>query len=412
MGNSGFHMVIVSITLFFLISTNSPVTGQTSEELKSYKVVATGRAEKIVQGLDISDEQRSKAVKNLIANQYISLFEHQAKYERAVNKVENTLKQKEKLSQIKSNRDLEIKKLHEGYLAKLHSQLSAEQVEKVKDGMTYNVVPLTFTNYMLMLPYLSNHHQIKVLEFLKEARELAMDGSSSKEKHAWFGKYKGKITNYLTAEGYNLKDEGSAWAMRRKLDSKEVEILQSSKIIQNLDLTDSVKKEFVRNLIAHQYQRIKALADKRTLQTKLISGKISNKEDADKEAAALWAKYQVLLASQRDSFSNKLLSFVAPGQLETLKNEMTEYGLKNEFEHFQALLPTMNDEHKKQVYEYLAEARDNAMNALTAKERRNWFIKYRGRANNYLSKQGFDLRKATDDLAARVSNNKTEIKID
>jgi hypothetical protein len=32
-----------------------------------------------------------------------------------------------------------------------------------------------------------------------------MDAGTSKEKHAWFGKYKGKINNYLSAEGYNMK---------------------------------------------------------------------------------------------------------------------------------------------------------------------------------------------------------------
>ncbi len=33
--------------------------------------------------------------------------------------------------------------------------------------------------------------------------------------------------------------------------------------------------------------------------------------------------------------------------------------------------------------------------------RSDWFIKYRGRANNYLAAAGFDLRKATEELEAR-----------
>jgi hypothetical protein len=45
----------------------------------------------------------------------------------------------------------------------------------------------------------------KIMEFLVEARELAMDGSSSEEKHGIFRKYMGKINNYLVAEGYTLE---------------------------------------------------------------------------------------------------------------------------------------------------------------------------------------------------------------
>jgi hypothetical protein len=43
------------------------------------------------------------------------------------------------------------------------------------------------------------------MAWLVEAREIAMDCGSSEEKHYWFGKYKGKINNYLSAEGYDLK---------------------------------------------------------------------------------------------------------------------------------------------------------------------------------------------------------------
>jgi hypothetical protein len=52
--------------------------------------------------------------------------------------------------------------------------------------------------------------------WLKEARELAMDGESSDKKHAIFGKYKGRINNYLSAQGYDMKKEGEEWQKRIK----------------------------------------------------------------------------------------------------------------------------------------------------------------------------------------------------
>jgi hypothetical protein len=50
--------------------------------------------------------------------------------------------------------------------------------------------------------------------WLVEARELAMDEGSSEKKHAVFGKYKGRINNYLSAEGYDMKKEGEDWGKR------------------------------------------------------------------------------------------------------------------------------------------------------------------------------------------------------
>jgi hypothetical protein len=49
----------------------------------------------------------------------------------------------------------------------------------------------------------------------------------------------------------------------------------------------------------------------------------------------------------------------------------------------------------------LVKARENALNVLTSKDRNQLFTKYRGRAKNYLSKQGYDLRRAIEDLKGK-----------
>ena len=50
--------------------------------------------------------------------------------------------------------------------------------------------------------------------WLKEAREFAIDAESSKKKHEMFGKYKGRINNYLTKRGYDLTKEREEWYKR------------------------------------------------------------------------------------------------------------------------------------------------------------------------------------------------------
>ena len=54
------------------------------------------------------------------------------------------------------------------------------------------------------------------LGWLKEGREFAIDAESSKKKHEAFGKYKGRINNWLSKRGYNLTKEREQWAKRVK----------------------------------------------------------------------------------------------------------------------------------------------------------------------------------------------------
>jgi hypothetical protein len=75
----------------------------------------------------------------------------------------------------------------------------------VKDKMTYGKVKVTYDAYCKQNPTLTDEEKAHVLALLKEARELAMDGGSAEEKTAIFGKYKGKINNYLAARGHNKK---------------------------------------------------------------------------------------------------------------------------------------------------------------------------------------------------------------
>jgi hypothetical protein len=111
---------------------------------------------------------------------------------------------------------LQLARLHADFIAYLKEQLTSDQIEKVKDGMTYRVFPVTYTAYEDMIPGLTAEQKGKIYAWLKEARELAMDEGSSENKHKVFGKYKGRINNYLSAEGYDMKQEEAAWQKRIK----------------------------------------------------------------------------------------------------------------------------------------------------------------------------------------------------
>ena len=93
--------------------------------------------------------------------------------------------------------------------------------------MTYRVMPITYTAYQDMIPTLKPEQKEKIYDWLKEAREIAMDEGSSEDKHKVFGKYKGRINNYLSAEGYDMKKEEKAWQERIK-EKKQREAEQIS----------------------------------------------------------------------------------------------------------------------------------------------------------------------------------------
>jgi len=48
-----------------------------------------------------------------------------------------------------------------------------------------------------------------------------MDGESSEKKHWWFGKYKGRINNYLSAQGYDITKERKEWESRTKQQAEQ-----------------------------------------------------------------------------------------------------------------------------------------------------------------------------------------------
>ena len=80
--------------------------------------------------------------------------------------------------------------------------------------MTFNVVKVTYDATLDMIPTLTEEEKTQILVWLKEAREFAMDAESSKKKHEWFGKYKGRINNYLSKRGYDLVKEREGWYKR------------------------------------------------------------------------------------------------------------------------------------------------------------------------------------------------------
>jgi hypothetical protein len=214
--------------IFTLLVSSLTVFGQTSINVRdkdaAYIKTITSRAEKIVTTLGISNPSKANQITTIIANQYSHLNSVYTERDEQVK----LAKQKDLSKEITDNEiknaeniaGKKIEALHTSFLSKLSKELSAEQVIKVKDGMTYNVVHVTYDAFINMIPSLTKEQKDQIMAWLVEAREHAMDAESSEKKHWWFGKYKGRINNYLSAQGYDLQKERKDWEERNKQKNK------------------------------------------------------------------------------------------------------------------------------------------------------------------------------------------------
>ena len=213
---------IVLMSLLLLCGWISAGAVDLNKENRDPKYVESivNRSQKIVDKLGLTDVKAAEDVCNIIANRY---FELNDIYEIRDAKVK-TVKESgltgdaknEALKAAENEKDAALYRSHFAFPASLSLFLNEEQIEAVKDGMTYVVVKVTYEATLDMIPSLKEEEKVQIYAWLVEAREFAMDAENSNKKHAAFGKYKGRINNYLAKRGYNLTKEREEWAKRVK----------------------------------------------------------------------------------------------------------------------------------------------------------------------------------------------------
>lgn len=212
-----------SILLLVAFVFSLSAAAQTNEA--EYTKTLTSRAEKIVTTLSLSDTSVFKRLTGILVNQYKSLGKihdgRDAALKSAKEKSGNDKAAYQMIEKgLQDDSNAKLYALHCEFLGQLSGYLNAAQIEKIKDGMTFGVVPLTYRAYCEMIPTLKSEEKIQLYSWLVEAREHAMDAQSSNKKHEWFGKYKGRINNYLSKQGYDTTKERQGWEERLKAAKK------------------------------------------------------------------------------------------------------------------------------------------------------------------------------------------------
>ena len=177
------------------------------------------RSQKIVDKLGIEDASKAKDVTNIIANRYFKLNDIYEARDAKVKAAKETLTgdaKNQAVQAAQNEKDAALYRCHFEFPADLSLYLTPAQIEAVKDGMTYAVVKVTYDSHLDMIPTLTDEEKAQIMAWLIEAREIAIDAENSNKKHEAFGKYKGRINNYLAARGYDLTKEREAWYERIK----------------------------------------------------------------------------------------------------------------------------------------------------------------------------------------------------
>lgn len=208
------------LILFFLVA-GTVAHAQTVADQDAYTKTITDRSAKIVAGIGITDSTSKKFIKvrDILVDHYRFTSAQDDSRKSQVKELKASGADKAtiaaKTTSIDSLINLKLAKHHTEFLVALGKEITPEQIDGVKDAMTYKKVKFTYDNYLEELPQLTDVQKKQIKDWLLEAREKAIDAGSSDEKTAVFGKYKGRIANYLAKEGYDMKQAAIDWQKRR-----------------------------------------------------------------------------------------------------------------------------------------------------------------------------------------------------
>ncbi len=213
-------IIILSLLLFTGWMSAGAIDLDKENRDPKYVESIVKRSQKIVDKLGITDAKVAEEVRNVIANRYFELNDIYEVRDAKVKQIKESGitgdAKKEALAAAEYEKDAALYRSHFAFPANLSLFLDGKQVEAVKDGMTYGVVKVTYDATLDMIPTLKEEEKAQIYAWLVEAREFALDAENSNKKHAAFGKYKGRINNYLAKRGYDLKKEREEWYKRVK----------------------------------------------------------------------------------------------------------------------------------------------------------------------------------------------------
>lgn len=152
---------------------------------------------------------------------------------------------------------------------------------------------------------------------------------------------------------------------------------RAQKIVDALNLSDTNSAAKIHEIIMAQYR---SLNDWHTANDPKIK--------AAKGDKAAIAKMTAPLKELHDDYLAKLGRYLSPAQIETIKDQMTYGKVQFTYAGYCAAYSDLSEADKREILRLLKEAREEAMDGGSSDEKSAIFNRYKGKINNYLSKQG------------------------
>lgn len=171
---------------------------------------AQRKSSKVLEILSLTNDSIRENIHLIITNRYLELREIHQKYDdrnKVIEENSHSSKDEKALEMERSyyqyNSDLYRSRF--SYIAWLSFYLNEEQVEMVKNAMTFNLLHVRYNDFLDLLPDLTDAEKNRVHHWLVEAREFSMDFETPRKMRQMFTKYRGRINNYLSSRGYDLR---------------------------------------------------------------------------------------------------------------------------------------------------------------------------------------------------------------
>ncbi|HTB85760.1 MAG TPA: DUF3826 domain-containing protein [Candidatus Sulfotelmatobacter sp.] len=200
--------LIVALSAAGALAQTSTTAPTDAEKEAFYAKTIEYRVGDILKVLNLTDDTKSNTVHDLLVAQYHALRVRDAAIDTQLKVDGKDVSYENRAALLAA----QSKPLHDKFFTALADNLSPDQIEKIKDLMTYNKVKVTYDAYCQIIPDLTDAEKAKIMDLLKSAREEAVDGGSAPEKSAIFQKYKDQINTYLDANGHDTAKALKAWA--------------------------------------------------------------------------------------------------------------------------------------------------------------------------------------------------------
>ena len=178
-----------------------------------YRETIRKRAAAAVGAATVHDEAKKNAAIQVVETHYIAINDIHFDRDAAVKAAGGD---KDAISKARAQAAADVAVAHKKFTQDLAALLTSEECDIVKDKMTYDVRLNTFRVYCEMLPKLTEHEKATIRTLLLAGREEALIAGDAEQKHAQFRVAKGKIANYLSQQGYDLKKAEAEWHARQQ----------------------------------------------------------------------------------------------------------------------------------------------------------------------------------------------------